>query len=1291
MTGFENYPKAMPRVMVVNDSFTQLNLLCGLLKKAGLDSIPFTSAETALAAMEESSPLALIITDLYMPGIDGWRFCRLLRSPDYMQSNRVPILVVSATFSGDEPARITSELGANAFLPMPVDGQQFIEQVRTLLKGENPQQVLKVLIVEDDRLISNRLVKAFQAHNYLADTAFTYREGQAQIGQVDYDVAVMDYHLPDGLGDMLLSDLQEKSPDCVCLMMTADPRPELALKWMKLGAAAYVQKPFELEYLIAQCDRARRERALIRIQDLLEVRTRQLQKSEERFHHAMEASCDGLWDWDISSDEVYYSPAYLGMLGYLPEELPASIKTWFNLIHPEDCETTMAANQACIQNDIDQFDIEFRMQAQDGSWRWIRSQGKAVRRDANGQALQIIGTHADITERKQSEATIRAAEEKYRDIFENATEGIFQSTPDGRFLSVNPAMARIFGFESPAEMIAQVGNQIEHKIHAQPGSRSRFMSLVETGSVDSFEALNTRKDGSLIWTRTNGRAVRNEQGDILYYEGFLSDISERKRLDAVIESRLLALTRPLDQPEGIKFEELFDLKAIQRLQDDFSTATGVASIITDPDGTPITQPSNFCRLCSGIIRKTEQGQINCFKSDALIGRYHPEGPAIQPCMSGGLWDGGAGISVGGRHIANWLIGQVRDETQTEEHMRDYARQIGADETAFIEAYKDVPAMPQIQFQQISNVLFTLANQLSTSAYQNVQQARFISAQKKAEALLKESEENYRSISENSFDLISLLDVDGCYRYCNVSYTRILGYTPDELIGCNGFDLIHPDEKEELWQLLQSVLADRQLAQEISARRILNRVRCRDGSYKWIEHRYRMLLDELGNINQILLNAQDITERKRVEDALRLSEEKFSTAFRISPDSININRLRDGMYIEINEGFSTLTGYLPEEVVGRTSMELNIWANPQDREQLVKGLREKGEVINLEAPFQVKNGIIKICLMSARVIEINQEKCILSMTRDITERKQAEEALRESEVNLSSIINKSHDAIGVSKEGIHVLANPAYVTLFGYGSEVEVLNKSVLDLIAPSQRSQILNKMQQRARGEPIPDYYETRGLRKDGSEFEMEVAASTYILKNEIQTLVILRDISERKQAEQELRESENRYRTLFEQGPDGVVILNPETGQIIEFNGRACQQLGFSRDEFSKLNVADIEVIESAKDVKSHIQNILTVGHADFETQQRTKQGEIRDIQVIAQVIEAGEHVIYQCIWRDITERKQTETKINEQLEELRRWHNITMGREDRILQLKKEVNRLLAKTGKPARYASAVEEDHE
>jgi PAS domain S-box-containing protein len=134
---------------------------------------------------------------------------------------------------------------------------------------------------------------------------------------------------------------------------------------------------------------------------------------------------------------------------------------------------------------------------------------------------------------------------------------------------------------------------------------------------------------------------------------------------------------------------------------------------------------------------------------------------------------------------------------------------------------------------------------------------------------------------------------------------------------------------------------------------------------------------------------DVTERKRFEEALRASEERFAKAFHNSPDAVNINRLRDGLYVEVNAVFLNKMEYQRSEVIGRTSLELNVWANPADRERLVRGLQQHGEVANLEAPFRTKSGREVVALMSASVITLAGEPHILSITRDITERKRAE--------------------------------------------------------------------------------------------------------------------------------------------------------------------------------------------------------------------------------------------------------------------------------------------------------------
>ncbi|HAE22531.1 MAG TPA: hypothetical protein DCG47_09465 [Spirochaetaceae bacterium] len=128
-----------------------------------------------------------------------------------------------------------------------------------------------------------------------------------------------------------------------------------------------------------------------------------LREREERFTLSMEASRDGLWDLDVRSGTTYYNPAYYRILGYEPGEFPATSEAWRAHVHPDDLERALRCNADRVEGRTDQIDIEYRMRAKDGSWKWIYSRGKCVSRDANGRGTRLIGTHVDITERKDGE------------------------------------------------------------------------------------------------------------------------------------------------------------------------------------------------------------------------------------------------------------------------------------------------------------------------------------------------------------------------------------------------------------------------------------------------------------------------------------------------------------------------------------------------------------------------------------------------------------------------------------------------------------------------------------------------------------------------------------------------------------------------------------------------------------------------------------------------------------------------------------------------------------------------
>lgn len=1267
----EQVPSAnasFPNVVVVNDDITQLNVLCGLLRKAGMTPVPFQSAETALAQMNPQRLPDLIITDLYMPGIDGWRFCRLLRSPEYKPFNQTAILVVSSIFSGDEPARIASELGANAFLSMSAGGQVFIQRVQSLLKGQKSQETCKVLLVEPDEQQWSSLLKAFQTHGYQVDAVTTVQESLERIENTVYDVAVLEAALPDGTGDGVLNVLRAKIANCVCLMTTDISQPERALEWMKMGAAAYLQKPFEAEYLVSQCDRARRERTLLRTQDELEERTRQLQQSEQLFRELFEKHTAVKLLIDPDSGQILDANLEaVNYYGWSKEHLKRMRIQDINILPPEEVQQEMqeAKNQKRIH-------FEFRHRRADGSIRDVAVFSSGIQVNDKTVLHSIV---QDITEQKQAERALLEQGLFQEKIFKTTHDGFWLLDAAGKFIEVNDAYCQMSGYsreeilqfsiadvnpwEDPAMTVARcqrimangseifetrhrkkdgsilyaevsvtyldahggqyicfgrditIRKQIEQdlslkshmldqikdlvtitdlqgrityanqaelevmamareelignttSIYGEDAARGATQKeIVENTLKNGFwrcEVVNYARDGSEHIMDCRTQVVRDSEGTPIALCGIATDISERKRLEAALTSRLVALTRPFDQPESIGFLDLFDLDVIQHLQDDFSAATGVASIITWPDGTPITRPSNFCRLCQNIIRSTDQGRANCFKSDCVLGAPSAEGPIIQPCLSGGLWDAGAGISVDGRHIANWLIGQVRDDTQTEEKMRAYAREIGADEADFMRAYNEVPVMSQEQFQRVAQALFTLAQQLSNTAYQNVQQARFITAQKKAESALRESTQLVQAVMGYSQYLIYIKDLDGQFILASQSLAEFFGQkTHTELIGKTSYDFLPKMVADQHWANDIAVMKKQDLL------RIEETVETSEGVRTFLSTKFP-LRDAEGKVYAVCGLSVDITERKKMEEALRDSEERFRNLSEDIPICV-CSFLPDSTLTYVNSAQAALSGLTPDEMIGHKFFDL------------------------LDSQY-------------------------LALVRN-------------------SLAALTPDEPTEGHEQVHIRSD-------GSIRYVEWRNRAFFD--AHGQIS-----------------YFLGVGL-----------------------------DITERKQVEEALRLSEEHYRNIFNNSVEGI-FQTTIGGQYRVVNPSFAHMFGFDTPEEMITSITNIgeQLYVHPEDRVKLIELLSTTNGrvSNFEVQLKRKDGSQFWVSINISQPNKNEPVL-EGTCMDITARKEAETKVNEQLDELRRWHNITLGRESRILELKLEVNQLLTEAGKPLRYASAVE----
>jgi PAS domain S-box-containing protein len=265
--------------------------------------------------------------------------------------------------------------------------------------------------------------------------------------------------------------------------------------------------------------------------------------------------------------------------------------------------------------------------------------------------------------------------------------------------------------------------------------------------------------------------------------------------------------------------------------------------------------------------------------------------------------------------------------------------------------------------------------------------------------------------------------------------------------------------------------------------------------------------------------RDITERKRTEQALRLSEERFAKAFRASPDGIVISRVSDGRLIEVNDRWTTLFGFSRQEAVGRTSVELNIYTRPLDRQHLISQVKAQGFIRNFEVEVRHKSGELFQVSMSVERVDIAGEQCMLSILRDITEQKRTEAALRESEQRYSAIFDKSPFAIALTKmpERVTVGVNDAFLKLFEYTRE-EVVGKTSVDLgiAEPEAQAQIAAELQ--ATGH-VSDFECTRTT-KSGGRLALSLNLDWVSIGGARYVLTTIRDITKRKQAEEKLKQT---------------------------------------------------------------------------------------------------------------------------------------------------------------------------
>ena len=731
--------------------------------------------------------------------------------------------------------------------------------------------MIRVLYVDDESdLLEIGRIYLEESGDFSVATIESATAALALMKNERFDAVISDYQMPGMDGIELLKRVRRESGDIPFIIFTGRGREEIVIEALNSGADFYMQKGgdptsqfAELRHKVLsavgrqQAEKKAREttKELTTISDQLIHTMDALAVNEDLYRTLFHVMINGFAVHEIICDEngipcnyrfLEVNPAFERMTGLCREEIIG--KTVLDILPDTEPAWIGRYGKVALTGSTEHFE--------DYSKEMDKYFEVTVYQNARAQFTSIM---ADVTERKRAEE-----ETAFKNVIlstqqETSQDGILIVNETGKILSYNQRFIEIWNI--PEEVIESRSDEralqsVSEKL-ADPGAfLARVLYLYVHNKETSYEEI-LLSDGRVL--ERFSAPMFGKEGKYYGRVWYFRDITERilaeqllRESEERVRKKLNALLLPTGDIATLALAEIIDTEAIQSLMNDFYALTQIGIAIIDLRGNVLVA-TGWQDICTKFHRVHPGACKNCIESDTVLSAKTAPGTFRTYKCKNQLWDVVTPVMAGNNHIGNLFFGQFlfEDEPVDYELFRSQALHYGFDEKEYLAALDRVPRWSKGKVDTAMNFYTRFAGMISKLSHGNIERARMMTERDLCLSSLRGSEEKFRSVTENAFDMIALLDLPGNFLECNQSCVSVLGYSHDELISKNLFTLMHPDDRENTATLVQEWMQDKGVNLAVSAR-----IAGKDGSYRSADLRITLLTDEDETREKILVTGKE---------------------------------------------------------------------------------------------------------------------------------------------------------------------------------------------------------------------------------------------------------------------------------------------------------------------------------------------------------------------------------------------------------------------------------------------------